>query len=207
MRPPRPTSACSRATVGGARGVRHLRRHAWTRCPARAGCRFASACFEKVGDGEFERVSAKGLGVWRKSRPDASAFRWEQRDRGPDARAPSTAWSCATAGTTTRASRSSRRGGGRVQLPPAGGGLPNLRVAAIDIEPGEVEGTAVYKVKIVNRGTAAGAERRRPAARRRRGRGRGRGDRGARAERDSNGHLQRTGLPSPACASSSIRKS
>jgi subtilase family serine protease len=34
-------------------------------------------------------------------------------------------------------------------------GFPNLRVAAIDIEPGEVEGTAVYKVKIANKGAAA----------------------------------------------------
>ncbi len=38
--------------------------------------------FEKAGDGEFERVSAEGLGVWRKSRPGASAFRYEQRVRG-----------------------------------------------------------------------------------------------------------------------------
>ena len=74
-------------------------------------------------------------------------------------------------------------------------------------EPGEVEGTAVYKVTIVNRGAAAGAERRRPAARRRRDRGRGRGDRHARAGRDSNGHLQRPRLPSQRCAWSSIRKS
>ena len=38
--------------------------------------------FEKTGDGEFERVSAEGLGVWRKSRPGAGVFRYEQRVRG-----------------------------------------------------------------------------------------------------------------------------
>jgi len=34
------------------------------------------------------------------------------------------------------------------------GGLPNLRVRRMDAGPGDVEGTAVYRVRVVNRGAA-----------------------------------------------------
>src|SRR6185503_7629927 len=34
------------------------------------------------------------------------------------------------------------------------GGLPNLRIASIDVSRGEVKETSVYKVKVVNRGSA-----------------------------------------------------
>ncbi len=109
--------------------------------------------FEKVGDGDFERVSAKGLGAWRKSSADASAFRWEHLIEGLS---PGAVYRVVVryrwydeAGETILAAR--RRS---VQCrQPAGS--PNLRVAAIGIEPGEVEGTAVYKVKIANKGEAA----------------------------------------------------
>ncbi len=33
--------------------------------------------------------------------------------------------------------------------------MPNLRVASVETRPGEVEGTAVYKVRIANRGVSA----------------------------------------------------
>jgi hypothetical protein len=108
--------------------------------------------FEKVGDGGFERVVAEGLGIWRKSLPGASAFRYEQRIRGLHQGAVYRAvvryrWLDAEGEPILVAHRRS------AQCSQAGG-LPNLRVAAIDVESGEVEGTAVYKVKIVNRGTA-----------------------------------------------------
>jgi subtilase family serine protease len=34
------------------------------------------------------------------------------------------------------------------------GPLPNLRVAGIEVLPGEVEGTSVYRVRVTNRGEA-----------------------------------------------------
>ena len=108
---------------------------------------------EKVGDGKFERVSANGLGVWRKSRPDASAFHWEQDVEG------------LSRGATYRVVVRYRwydAGGERILTARRrsakchqAAGLPNLRVAAIDTRPGEVDGTAVYRVTIANRGTVA----------------------------------------------------
>ena len=38
--------------------------------------------FEKIGSGKFEPVPAEGLGIWRKSHPAASVFRYEQHVRG-----------------------------------------------------------------------------------------------------------------------------
>ena len=108
---------------------------------------------EKVGDGEFERVSAKGLGVWRKSRPGASAFHWEHTIEGLSHGATYRVvvryrWYGDDGETILTARRRSEQ----CRQPT---GLPNLRVAAIDTKPGEVEGTALYKVTIANRGTAA----------------------------------------------------
>jgi hypothetical protein len=107
---------------------------------------------EKVGDGEFERVSAEGLETWRKSRPGAEVFHYEQRVEGLHEGAIYRAvvryrWRNAD-GELVRTER--RRSVACVQE----GGLPNLRVAEIDVHRGEVEETAVYKVKIVNGGTA-----------------------------------------------------
>jgi hypothetical protein len=108
--------------------------------------------FEKTGDGRFERVSVEGLGVWRKSRPGASAFRYEQRVRGLHRGSVyrvvvNYRWIGEDGEPILTARRKSRRCS-------QDGGLPNMRIAAVDVKPGEVEGTAVYKVKIANRGTA-----------------------------------------------------
>jgi hypothetical protein len=106
---------------------------------------------EKLGDGEFHRVEAEGLGVWRGSR--ASTFVYEQNVRG------------LRQGGIYRAlvqyrwydSGGERIRSERVRSEPCKqpGGLPNLRVAGIEAKPGEVEGTAVYRVQIVNRGASA----------------------------------------------------
>jgi hypothetical protein len=108
--------------------------------------------FEKVGSGKFERVSAEGLGVWRKSHPDASVFRYEQHVRGLHKGAIYRVtvryrWLDATGQPILTVRRQSPRCS-------QDGGLPNLRVASIDVSPGEVEETSVYKVKVVNRGSA-----------------------------------------------------
>ena len=117
---------------------------------ARMALRFR--LFEKYGDGRFERVSGEGLGVWRTSRAGAAAFKYEHtveglhqgavyrvvvhyRWRAPDGELIETA--------RRRSERCSQ-----------GGGLPNLRVASVETRRGEVEGTAVYKVRIVNNGEA-----------------------------------------------------
>lgn len=106
--------------------------------------------FEKYGDGEFERVSAEGLGIWRKSRLDAAVFRYKQRVEGLHQGAIYRAvvhyrWRDADGELLQTARR-------RSETCSQGGPLPNLRVASVDIRPGEVEDTAIYKVTIVNRG-------------------------------------------------------
>ena len=108
--------------------------------------------FEKLGNGKFERVSAEGLGVWRKSHPDASVFRYQQHVRGLHNSAIYRVtvryrWLDAAGQPILTASRQSPRCS-------QDGGLPNLRVASIDVSPGEVDETSVYKVKVVNRGSA-----------------------------------------------------
>jgi hypothetical protein len=108
---------------------------------------------EKAGDGKFERVSADGLGVWRKSRPGASAFHWEHDIEGLSRGATYRVvvryrWRDSGGETILKA----RRRSAACHQP---AGLPNLRVAGIDTKPGEVDGTAVYRVTIANRGAAA----------------------------------------------------
>jgi len=106
--------------------------------------------FAKSGDGEFEHVPAEGLGIWRKSRLDASAFRYKQRVRGLHQGAAYRVvvhyrWLDANGEllqTTRRRSETCSRWGA----------LPNLRVASVQTRPGEVEDTAIYKVRIVNLG-------------------------------------------------------
>lgn len=105
---------------------------------------------EKFGDGEFRRVAP---GVWRKSRRGASAFNWEHRVDG------------LRQGAVYRAVVHYRWYGGdggriaaarvRSDACKQPGRLPNLRVASIETRPGDVEGTAVYRVQIANRGAAA----------------------------------------------------
>ena len=108
--------------------------------------------FEKVGDGKFEPVSAEGLNVWRKSHPSASVFRYEQHVRGLHKGAIYRAtvhyrW----LDSDGKPILTTRRRSARCSQD---GGLANLRIASIDVSPGEVEETSVYKVKVVNRGNA-----------------------------------------------------
>jgi hypothetical protein len=117
---------------------------------ARMSLRFR--LFEKYGDGRFERVSGEGLGVWRKSRAGAAAFRYEHTVEGLRQGAVYRVvvhyrWRAAGGELIQTARRRSERCS-------QGGGLPNLRVASVETRRGEVEGTAVYKVKIVNDGAA-----------------------------------------------------
>jgi hypothetical protein len=107
---------------------------------------------EKYDDGDFHRVSAKGLGVWRKSRPGATAFRYKQRVRGLHQGATYRAvvryrW----LGSDGEPFLTARH---RSQVCSAGDALPNLRVTSIETEPGDVEDTAVYRATVVNRGDA-----------------------------------------------------
>jgi hypothetical protein len=107
---------------------------------------------EKYGDGDFSRVSAKGLGVWRKSRSGATVFRYKQRVRGLRQGAIYRAvvqyrWLGSNGEPFLKARH-------RSQVCSQGDELPNLRVASIETEPGDVEDTAVYKAKIVNHGDA-----------------------------------------------------
>ena len=109
--------------------------------------------FEKYGDGEFERVSAEGLGIWRKSQPDASVFRYKQRVRGLRQGATYRVvvkyrW----LGADGEPFQTARR---RSETCTQGGGLPNLRVASVTTHPGEVEDTANYRVTVVNQGTSS----------------------------------------------------
>ena len=106
---------------------------------------------EKVGDGVFERVAGEGLGVWRKSSPGATVFAWDHRVEGLHKGAVYRAvvrfrWHGAD-GDVIRTER--RRSEPCVQP----GGLPNLRVARIEIRRGQVDETAVYKAEIANGGT------------------------------------------------------
>ena len=106
--------------------------------------------FEKYGDGRFERVSAEELGIWRKSRAGVSAFRYRQAVEGLHDGATYRAvvhyrWFDAEGEVITTARR-------RSALCRQDAGLPNLRVAEIDVRPGDVDGTAVYKATILNRG-------------------------------------------------------
>jgi hypothetical protein len=108
--------------------------------------------FEKYSDGDFERVAAEGLDVWRKSRAGATAFRYKQRVRGLHQGAVYRAvvhyrW----LGSDGTALLKARR---RSQICDQGDALPNLEVSSISTKPGEVENTAAYEATIVNRGDA-----------------------------------------------------
>lgn len=105
---------------------------------------------EKFGDGRFRRVSR---GVWRRSRARVEAFNWEHHVDGLRQGATYRAvvqyrWYDAAGARI----RSERLRSAPCRQP---GRLPNLRVASIETRQGEVEGTAVYRVQIVNRGGAA----------------------------------------------------
>ena len=102
------------------------------------------------GQGEYHRVGARE--VWRSSRPGALSFVWEHRVRGLRQGAAYRAvvdyrW----LDKQGRQIASARRRSGECTQDDA---LPNLRVAGIDMRSGDVEGTATYRVRIVNRGEA-----------------------------------------------------
>ena len=105
---------------------------------------------EKFGDGKFHRVSS---GTWRKSRPRVEAFNWEHhvdglRQGGIYRAVVQYRWYDA-AGMRIRSARI------RSEECRQPGRLPNLRVASVETRQGDVEGTAVYRVQIVNRGASA----------------------------------------------------
>lgn len=115
---------------------------------ARMALRFR--LYEKTGDGDFRRVATD---QWQVSRTGAAAFVWEHRVRGLRQGATYRAvvryrWTNASGDVIQTA---------RQRSAPCSqnGGLPNLRVAEIDVRSGEVEGTAAYRVRIVNRGDSA----------------------------------------------------
>jgi hypothetical protein len=117
---------------------------------ARMSLRFR--LFERYGDGKFERVSAEGLGVWRKSEPGVSEFRYKQGverlHQGAEYRfVVHYRWH----GADGEVIQTARR---RSEVCSQRGALPNLRVASVETRPGEVDDTAIYKVTIVNRGEA-----------------------------------------------------
>ena len=108
--------------------------------------------FEKYGDGTFKRVSAPGLGIWRKSRVGATAFRYKQRVRGLHQGAVYRAvvhyrWFGSDGAAFLKARR-------RSQICSQEDARPNLQVASVETEPGDVENTADYSATIVNRGDA-----------------------------------------------------
>ena len=116
---------------------------------ARMALRFRM--FEKVGEGEFRRIGTKE--PWHVSRPGVAAFVWDLRVNGLRNGAiyravVSYRWTNAQGEVIATARR-------RSAPCSQDGGLPNLRVAAIDVRRGEVEDTAVYRATIVNRGEAA----------------------------------------------------
>ena len=105
---------------------------------------------EKFGDDEYRRVSR---GAWRTSRPGVTAFNWEHHVDG------------LRQGAVYRAlvryrwydAGGERIRSARVRSAPCRqpGRLPNLRVTSIETRPGDVEGTAVYRVQVANRGGSA----------------------------------------------------
>jgi hypothetical protein len=108
--------------------------------------------FEKYDDGDFQRVSAPGLDVWRKSRTGATAFRYKQRVRGLHQGAVYRAvvhyrWLDSDGAVFLKARR-------RSHVCSQEDALPNLQVASVETQPGEVENTADYRATIVNRGDA-----------------------------------------------------
>ena len=116
---------------------------------ARMALRFR--LFEKTGEGEFHPVATDE--VWRVSRPRVAAFVWEHRVRGLRQGATYRAvvkyrWTNANGDVIATARR-------RSAPCSQNGGLPNLKVASIDVRRGDVDETAVYRATIVNRGETA----------------------------------------------------
>lgn len=105
---------------------------------------------ERLGDGEFTRVSAPGLEVWRKSRPGTPRFRYAQTVaalmNGGSYRALVDFRWHGQAGQTVR---STRRSSEVCRQP---GGAPNLVIGGIEAAPGSSTEAPLYAVRVVNEG-------------------------------------------------------
>jgi hypothetical protein len=107
---------------------------------------------ERVGRGAWRGVTARGLGVWRYSRPGVSRFAYRQRiaalARGTAYRVGITfEWRDETATVIQRQAATS-------PVCRQGGPLPNVRVAGLERLPGPTPETVRYVVSVVNRGRA-----------------------------------------------------
>jgi hypothetical protein len=105
-----------------------------------------------AGADAYARVRASGLFRWRKSRAGVRRFVHRQRVRGLNEGSVYRAivdfrWIDATGRVVKRARRRSR-----ACLP--SGSLPDLSVARITSSPAVAPGTAVYRLRITNRGVA-----------------------------------------------------
>lgn len=108
---------------------------------------------QRASGGEFEPVTAPGLGVWRRSRPGSSRFVYthevENLRTGTDYRmAASFRWVGPTGRTIRRVLR-------RSAICTPGGDRPNLRVRDIRITSGPRPGTTSYLVSVRNSGSGA----------------------------------------------------
>ena len=105
---------------------------------------------QRVPSGEFEEVAADGQDVWRESRRGATEFRWLHKVKGLKQGGEYRVRVDYRWMTDNRTViQSARRKSKRCSEP---GGPPNLRVAGIETVLGAFDGTARYRVTVVNRG-------------------------------------------------------
>ena len=107
---------------------------------------------ERVGDGSWKKISAPGLGRWRKSRRGVRAFGYSQRLRnllrGADYRARvDFRWYDADGDVVKRARR-------RSAACEQDGPLPNLKIQRVVERPTSVAGSSQYTVRVQNAGGA-----------------------------------------------------
>lgn len=107
---------------------------------------------EKIGGGRFQAIALPELKVWRKSKPGARAFNFTQRvtalrDGGRYRVLVKFRWLDAN-GERLRAT--TRRSASCFQPGP----LPNLKITAIQADPGPLPDSVVYSVTMLNSGRA-----------------------------------------------------
>ena len=142
--------ACEQATGDSGGSVKYAARMRAVPDTSRMALRLSLV--ERFVNGRWHRVRTDELDVWRTSKAGAAAFRFRQRVRGLRNGAVYRAivhyrWYSASGDVIRRGRERSRACRQR--------GLPNLRVGRIGLEPGEVDGTYGYRVRIVNRGAAS----------------------------------------------------
>jgi hypothetical protein len=140
--------SCDRA----AREAVFVGRMTRVRGTARMSMRF-SLQQREAGDDSFARLRAPGLGRWRRSRPGVRRFIHRQRVRGLSETSTYRAvvdfrWRDAGGRVVRRARR-------RSGLCRPAGDLPDLRVTRLYSRNSSTPGTAVYNVRIANRGRAS----------------------------------------------------